>query len=97
MRMIDADALSAKLEAECREWEGESAYQAGLCAAAAMVAEAPTVEPQETCFVHRYSRPGVYVDLLLHCEKCDGTIENRTILNYCPWCGRKVKFGGKTD
>lgn len=49
-------------------------------------------EPDETRFVHRYSRSGVYVDLLLHCEKCDGTIENHTILNYCPWCGRKVKW-----
>ena len=38
-RLIDADALSAKLEAECRNWEGESAYQAGLCAAAAMAGE----------------------------------------------------------
>lgn len=43
MRLIDGDALAARLENECREWEGESAYQAGLCAAAAMVAEAPTV------------------------------------------------------
>lgn len=43
MRLIDADALAARLENECREWEGESAYQAGLCAAAVIVAEAPTV------------------------------------------------------
>lgn len=94
MRMVDGDALAARLEAECREWEGESAYQAGLCAAAVMVAEAPTVEPQETRFVHRYSRPGVYADLLLHCEKCDGTIEKYATPKYCPWCGRKVKHDG---
>ena len=43
MRLIDADALAERLWAECREWEGESAYQAGLCAAAVIVAEAPTV------------------------------------------------------
>lgn len=48
MRQIDADALAARLENECREWEGESAYQAGLCAAAVIVAEAPTVKQEPT-------------------------------------------------
>lgn len=48
MRLIDKDALAARLEDKCKEWEGESAYQAGLCAAAVIVAEAPTVEQEPT-------------------------------------------------
>lgn len=52
MRLIDADALAARLENECREFEGESAYQAGLCAAAVIVAEAPTVKQEPTIMTY---------------------------------------------
>jgi len=48
MRLIDKDALAARLEDECKKWEGESAYQAGLCAAAVLVAEAPIVKQEST-------------------------------------------------
>lgn len=53
-------------------------------------------EPQETRFVHHYSRPGVYADLWLHCEKCGGRIDNSYYYKpkYCPKCGRKVKWDG---
>lgn len=47
---------------------------------------------QETRHVHHYSRPGVYADLWLHCEKCGGVVDDRHKFNFCPWCGRKVKW-----
>ena len=49
-------------------------------------------EPQETRHMRHYSRPGVYADLWLHCEKCGyvtGIIAR--MHKYCPECGRKVK------
>ena len=51
MRLIDADALETRLENECREWEGESAYQAGLCASAVIVAGAPTVKQEPSGWI----------------------------------------------
>lgn len=53
-------------------------------------------EPQETRLVHHYSRPGVYADLWLHCEKCGGRSDNSHYYKpkYCPECGRKVKWDG---
>jgi len=48
-------------------------------------------EPQETHLVHRYSRPGVYADLWLHCEVCGGKVDDNTHPKFCPNCGRKVK------
>lgn len=49
-------------------------------------------EPQETRLVRHYSRPGVYADLWLHCEKCGGRSDNNYKPKYCPECGRKVKW-----
>ena len=51
-------------------------------------------EPQETRLVRHYSRPGVYADLWLHCEKCGGKIGDGPYRpRYCPECGRKVNWG----
>ena len=50
-------------------------------------------EPQETRLVRHYSRPGVYADLWLHCEKCGGKIDYGPYRpKFCPECGRKVKW-----
>lgn len=51
-------------------------------------------EPDETRLVRRYSRPNVYADLWLHCEKCGGRVDNRYKPKFCPECGRKVKWDG---
>lgn len=52
-------------------------------------------EPQETRLVRHYSRPGVYADLWLHCEKCGGKIGDGPYRpKYCPECGRAVKWDG---
>lgn len=47
---------------------------------------------EETRLVRHYSRPGVYADLWLHCEKCGGKIDDRYKSKHCPDCGRKVKW-----
>ena len=50
-------------------------------------------EPDETRLVRHYSRPGVYADLWLHCEKCGGKIGDGPYRpKYCPECGRKVNW-----
>lgn len=49
-------------------------------------------EPDETRLVRHYSRPNVYADLWLHCEKCGGVVDNRYRPKFCPECGRKVKW-----
>ncbi len=50
-------------------------------------------EPQETRFVRHYSRPGVYADLWLYCEKCGGRVDDEFYRpKFCPECGRKVKW-----
>lgn len=49
---------------------------------------------KETRFVRHYSRPNVYADLWLHCEKCGGRTEDNQRPKYCPNCGRKVKWDG---
>lgn len=82
-RLIDADALSAKLEAECREWEGESAYQAGLCAAAAMVAEAPTAERAPVM-------PRLRLGSGWWCGECNGQVYVAD--KYCCHCGRRIDW-----
>ena len=49
-------------------------------------------EPDETRLVRHYSRPNVYADLWLHCEKCDGRVDDRYKPKFCPECGRPVKW-----
>ena len=50
-------------------------------------------KPEETRLVrHLSSRPKIYADLLLHCEKCGGTVDYEDRPKYCPCCGRKVKW-----
>ncbi len=49
-------------------------------------------EPEETRLVRHYSRPNVYADLWLHCEKCGGRVDNRYKPKFCTECGRKVKW-----
>ena len=51
-----------------------------------------TQEPDETRLVRHYSRPNVYADLWLHCEKCGGVVDDRYRPKFCPECGRKVKW-----
>ena len=52
-----------------------------------------TQEPDETRLVRHYSRPNVYADLWLHCEKCGGKVDDRYKPKFCPECGRVVKWG----
>lgn len=49
-------------------------------------------EPDETTLVRHYSRPNVYADLWLHCEKCGGRVDDRYKPKFCPECGRKVNW-----
>lgn len=49
-------------------------------------------EPDETRLVRHYSRPNVYADLWLHCEKCGGRVDDRYKPKFCPECGRKVNW-----
>lgn len=49
-------------------------------------------EPEETRLVRHFSRPNVYADLWLHCEKCNGRVDDRYRPKFCPECGRKVKW-----
>ena len=51
-------------------------------------------KPDETRLVHHYSRPGVYADLWLYCEKCGGKIDDGRPHRpkFCPECGREVKW-----
>lgn len=49
-------------------------------------------EPDETRLVRHYSRPNVYADLWLHCEKCGGRVDDRYKPKFCPECGKKVKW-----
>ena len=49
-------------------------------------------EPDETRLVRHYSRPNVYADLWLHCEKCGGVVDDIYRPKFCPECGRKVKW-----
>ena len=51
-------------------------------------------EPDETRLVRHYSRPNVYADLWLHCEKCGGKVDDRYKPKFCPECGRAVKWDG---
>ena len=51
-----------------------------------------TQEPDETRLVRHYSRPNVYADLWLHCEKCGGRVDDRYKPKFCPECGRKVNW-----
>ena len=47
--------------------------------------------PKETVFIRHYSRPKVFADLWLHCEKCGGRIDDHIRdYKFCPYCGRKV-------
>lgn len=61
------------------------------CSSAMMGDALALLQDQETRLVRHYSRPGVYADLWLHCEKCGGRIDDRYMPKYCPDCGRKVK------
>lgn len=50
-------------------------------------------EDAETRLVRLYSRPGVYADLWLHCEKCGGKVADGFYRpKFCPECGRKVQW-----
>lgn len=49
-------------------------------------------EQDETRLVRHFSRPGVYADLWLHCEKCGGLVDDRYRYKHCPNCGRAVKW-----
>ena len=51
-----------------------------------------TQGPDETRLVRHYSRPNVYADLWLHCEKCGGRVDDRYKPKFCPECGRKVNW-----
>jgi rubrerythrin len=46
----------------------------------------------ETRLIYHYSRPNVYADLWLHCEKCGEKVDNQWRPKYCPGCGRAVKW-----
>jgi rubrerythrin len=46
----------------------------------------------ETRLIYHYSRPNVYADLWLHCEKCGEKVDNKWRPKYCPGCGRAVKW-----
>ena len=50
--------------------------------------------PDETRLVRHYTRPNVYADLWLHCEKCGGRVDDRYKPKFCPECGRAVKWDG---
>lgn len=47
MRLIDADALMERLKEEQRIHVGHAAYQGGLAGAGILIAEAPTVKPED--------------------------------------------------
>lgn len=51
-----------------------------------------TQDSDETRLVRHYSRPNVYADLWLHCEKCGGRVDDRYKPKFCPECGRKVNW-----
>ena len=105
MRPIDADEL---LDEICRDQcERKYKDCDSTCEIAAYVVNAPTIGGEvrtpdgkgywmvpvdETRLVRNYSRPGVYADLWLHCEKCGGMVDDRYTPKYCPECGRKVAW-----
>lgn len=49
-------------------------------------------EQEETRLIRHYSRPNVYADLWLHCEKCGERVDHDFRPKYCPGCGRAVKW-----
>lgn len=70
------------------EKEGNFSENADRARTAAMHRFAPQLET--TRLLRKYSRPGVYADLWLHCEKCEGKVDDRHKYKYCPECGLKV-------
>ena len=103
MRPIDADELEREICRDQCEKDGCGSH----CELIAYVENAPTIGGEvrtrdgkgywmvpvdETRLVRHYSRPGVYADLWLHCEKCGGMIDDRYKPKYCPECGRKVAW-----
>ena len=86
-RMVDVDVLDA---------DGVE-LGSGLCIDFVQIIDNALMllkaqEPDETRLVRHYSRPNVYADLWLHCEKCGGRVDNRYKPKFCPECGRKVKW-----
>lgn len=43
-----------------------------------------------TRMLRKYSRPGVYADLWLHCEACGGMVNDDWRYKFCPECGARV-------
>jgi hypothetical protein len=76
---------------KCQEcpYDGKDCFKRLKADALALVQE-----PEETRLVRHYSRPNVYADLWLHCEKCGGRVDDRYKPKFCPGCGRKVKWDG---
>ena len=87
--MPDMDALIINLDAVARCLD-----KVGSPAMAGIVRDTIALlrEQDETRLVRHYSRPGVYADLWLHCEKCGFCVDDRYRYKHCPECGRAVKW-----
>jgi rubrerythrin len=91
----------ARVRASCNGNDEEAAYWDCECAAMQervdwltqeIAAALKAQEPEPTRLVRHYSRPNVYADLWLHCEKCGGKVDDRYRPKHCPECGRTVKW-----
>ena len=86
MTSEEREALKRELKAEIlaelteREERGEGDMGAGRKAQG------------ETRLLRHFSRPNVYADLWLHCEKCGEKVNDNWRPKYCPGCGRAVKW-----
>lgn len=84
MRAIDADRLREAAETVIETTE---AFQD-------LIDQQPTLKlpgDNTTRLMRRYSRPGVYADLWLHCEAGGCRVNDNWRYNYCPECGARVE------
>lgn len=90
--MYGGDGLKNAYDYQCRKCGARTptANSKKDARAAAMRRFTPTT--RTTRLLHKYSRPKVYADLWLHCEKCNGLVGNeyKRRYKYCPECGLKV-------
>ena len=81
------DMFKCRVREFAPEWDGHTPAQA-----IERIGKLKAQEPDETRLVRHYSRPNVYADLWLHCEKCGGRVDDRYKPKFCPECGRAVKW-----
>lgn len=92
MRMIDADALIAQMEADAEHMEEPIAAMFAY-AAISDVKHAPTIEPERKKgkWIKMSDADGIFYA----CSDCGEWHEE--ISNYCPNCGTRMDMKGDSD